>query len=207
MELDLPIMRGGNRIFRIAFFVSFSLNIIILFHILRQYRYFIAELETEQIDEQYLDIVNPLDELDNNAMGKLISITNGQETKLPPISSFIDVYLKQKMIFILGTMSSGTTLMRLVLDTHPKVNCGDETRIIEQVLSLITKIRKNPINMKFMSKSGIRNSTIDKATSLFIYYVMENNFKSENISFLNQVSLKNNFIRLKKITKKQFFLI
>lgn len=112
----------------------------------------------------------------------------GNELQLPRISSFVDHYINQKLIFVLGSMSSGTTLMRLVLDTHPEINCGDETKIVELMLTFIEKTTANEYFMKFMASAGTKNATIDRATALFIYYVLENNYKTKNISFLNKVS-------------------
>lgn len=113
----------------------------------------------------------------------------GNELTIPRISSFVDHYIKQKLIFVLGSMSSGTTLTRLVLDTHPEINCGDETKIIELMLTFIEKTTTNEYFMRFMANAGTKNATIDKATALFIYYVLENNFKTKNITFLNKVNI------------------
>uniref|UniRef100_A0A803YJQ0 Protein-tyrosine sulfotransferase n=1 Tax=Meleagris gallopavo TaxID=9103 RepID=A0A803YJQ0_MELGA len=40
------------------------------------------------------------------------------------------------LIFIGGVPRSGTTLMRAMLDAHPEVRCGEETRIIPRVLAM-----------------------------------------------------------------------
>ena len=133
-----------------------------------------------------------LPSLDRRDLEKLIQmqISSGETEKqvdIPRLSKLVDHYIKQKLIFVLGSMSSGTTLMRLVLDTHPEINCGDETKIIELMLSFIEKTNGNEYFMKFMANTGIQNSTLEKATALFIYYVMENNFKTMNLTFLKNV--------------------
>lgn len=107
----------------------------------------------------------------------------------PLLSNIVDNYIQQKMIFVLGSMSSGTTLTRLILDTHPEVNCGDETKIVELLLSFISKTINDKYFMKFMANAGTKNITIEKATALFIYYVMENNFKSKNFTTLQGVKI------------------
>lgn len=105
----------------------------------------------------------------------------------PRLSEIIDTYINQKLIFILGSMSSGTTMMRLVLDTHPEVNCGEETKIIELLLSFIGTTTVNHYFMDFIQKSGVKNETIEKATAMFIYYIMENNLKTKNLTALKSV--------------------
>ncbi|NXU75559.1 TPST2 sulfotransferase, partial [Oreotrochilus melanogaster] len=40
------------------------------------------------------------------------------------------------LIFIGGVPRSGTTLMRAMLDAHPEVRCGEETRVIPRVLAM-----------------------------------------------------------------------
>ena len=97
------------------------------------------------------------------------------------LSSIIEPYFKQNFIFIVGAMSSGTTLMRLILDVHPEVNCGDETKIVHLLLEFINGVYKDSFYVKFMNNSGVRNETINNATALFIYYMMENNRKNTGV--------------------------
>ena len=49
------------------------------------------------------------------------------------------------MIFIGGMPRSGTTLMRAILDSHPSVRCGEETRIIPRILSMRLSWKKSAI--------------------------------------------------------------
>ena len=41
------------------------------------------------------------------------------------------------LVFIGGVPRSGTTLMRAMLDAHPDVRCGEETRVIPRILGII----------------------------------------------------------------------
>lgn len=51
----------------------------------------------------------------------------------------------QPMIFIGGMPRSGTTLMRAILDSHPRVRCGEETRVIPRILSMRTAWKKSTL--------------------------------------------------------------
>ena len=42
------------------------------------------------------------------------------------------------IIFIGGVPRSGTTLMRAMLDAHPEVRCGEETRVVPRILQVRT---------------------------------------------------------------------
>jgi hypothetical protein len=49
------------------------------------------------------------------------------------------------IIFIGGMPRSGTTLMRAILDSHPSVRCGEETRVIPRILSMRAAWKKSTI--------------------------------------------------------------
>ena len=78
------------------------------------------------------------------------------------LSSLVDDYLNQKLVFIVGAMSSGTTLMRLILDVHPDVNCGDETKIVHLLLEFVDSVYRDKFYVQFMNNSGVKNETVRK---------------------------------------------
>ncbi len=49
------------------------------------------------------------------------------------------------IIFIGGMPRSGTTLMRAVLDSHPLIRCGEETRVIPRILNMRAAWKKSPV--------------------------------------------------------------
>ena len=42
----------------------------------------------------------------------------------------------EPMIFIGGMPRSGTTLARVLLDAHPDIRCGEETRVLPRLLQM-----------------------------------------------------------------------
>lgn len=59
------------------------------------------------------------------------------------------------LIFIGGMPRSGTTLLRVMLDAHPDIRCGEETRVIPRLLSLKQQWLKSPIESKRLQEAGI----------------------------------------------------
>ena len=76
------------------------------------------------------------------------------------------------MLFIGGVPKSGTTLMRVLLDIHPRVRCGPESHVIIDVL----KLRYEWANFGHLKKrndaAGITHKIIDKAVTAFILEVV-----------------------------------
>lgn len=52
---------------------------------------------------------------------------------------------ERPVIFIGGMPRSGTTLMRAILDSHPSVRCGEETRVIPRVLNMRAAWQKSAL--------------------------------------------------------------
>lgn len=45
--------------------------------------------------------------------------------------------MAQKPIFIIGSPRSGTTLLRLILDSHPNISCGPETHFLSELSKIV----------------------------------------------------------------------
>ena len=69
-------------------------------------------------------------------------------------------------IFVGGSYRSGTTLMRVMLDSHPQIRCGQETRILPRFLDFIE--RQLYIDLPKFEHAGISRETINEASSEFI---------------------------------------
>jgi len=88
-----------------------------------------------------------------------------------------DVDDKHPLIWVGGMPRSGTTLMRAILDVHPDVRCGEETRVIPRVL-MARKAMKSEKNIKdlFLGKVDVNkdeSAKIDNGIKRFILEIIE----------------------------------
>lgn len=75
------------------------------------------------------------------------------------------------LIFIGGHPRSGTTLMRAMLDAHPAVRCGEETRIIPRILGLRANWKRNKKEAARLTEAGIDDFVINSAVKAFLLQV------------------------------------
>ncbi|XP_001864662.2 protein-tyrosine sulfotransferase [Culex quinquefasciatus] len=71
------------------------------------------------------------------------------------------------LIFIGGVPRSGTTLMRAMLDAHPDVRCGQETRVIPRILQLRSHWMKSEKESVRLVEAGITKEVLNSAIAQF----------------------------------------
>lgn len=71
------------------------------------------------------------------------------------------------LIFIGGVPRSGTTLMRAMLDAHPEVRCGQETRVIPRILQMRFHWMKSSKESRRLDEAGITKNVLDSAIAAF----------------------------------------
>lgn len=76
------------------------------------------------------------------------------------------------LFFIGGMPRSGTTLMRAMLDAHPEVRCGEETRVIPRLLGMRTNWERSEIEKKRLMEAGINDNVLDAALSAFLLEII-----------------------------------
>ena len=67
---------------------------------------------------------------------------------------------------------SGTTLLRVLLDAHPSIRCGEETRIIPRILGFRQQWIKQPFEARRLQEAGITTEVLNSAISAFILEVV-----------------------------------
>ena len=67
---------------------------------------------------------------------------------------------------------SGTTLLRVLLDAHPDIRCGEETRVIPRLLSYRQSWMKAPFESKRLEEAGITAEVLDSAIGSFILEII-----------------------------------
>jgi len=76
------------------------------------------------------------------------------------------------LIFVGGVPRSGTTLMRALLDTHPDVRCGEETRIIPKILDGHQRWRKSVNDTMMLEEAGVSREIMNLAISAFMLEII-----------------------------------
>ncbi|CAG9805094.1 unnamed protein product [Chironomus riparius] len=71
------------------------------------------------------------------------------------------------LIFIGGVPRSGTTLMRAMLDAHPEVRCGQETRVIPRMLSYYNNWLNSEKESMRLNEAGIDKNILANAVAQF----------------------------------------
>lgn len=111
-------------------------------------------------------------------------------------------------IFVGGFPRSGTTLMRAMLDAHPDIRCGQETRVIPKILLNFPKILNlfNDREKRRREEAGVTQELLDSAVAALIGEIIAKHGEPaprlcnkdpltfRNLSYLARIFPKSKFI-------------
>lgn len=76
------------------------------------------------------------------------------------------------LIWIGGVPRSGTTLIRAMLDAHPDIRCGEETRVIPRILGMHAQMSKSHIEMTRLKDAKITEDILDSALGAYMLSII-----------------------------------
>ncbi|XP_013384364.1 protein-tyrosine sulfotransferase 1 [Lingula anatina] len=76
------------------------------------------------------------------------------------------------LIWIGGVPRSGTTLARAMLDAHPAIRCGEETRVIPRVLGIHGQMANSNLEMTRLQEAKITSDILDGALGAYILSII-----------------------------------
>jgi len=106
----------------------------------------------------------------NNSSGKVI--TSRKTVHVGTDGTVYEYDRNSPIVFIGGVPRSGTTLMRAMLDAHPEVRCGEETRVVPRILQMHAKWKKSEKESMRLEEAGLTGDVLDSALSAFILEVI-----------------------------------
>ena len=101
--------------------------------------------------------------------------------------------------------------MRAILDSHPDVRCGTETKIIPALMTWIRHFRQcwthSPKLTKEYADIGLKNSTINQALRKFILTILQNHGRPVKRLCTKDPEDASHIIHLKEIFPKMKFIL
>merc|ERR1711936_1339811 len=124
---------------------------------------------SKEINENSSNLDNS-ETLNNDKSGKIVS--SRKTVHVSPDGKVYEYDRNSPIVFIGGVPRSGTTLMRAMLDAHPEVRCGEETRVVPRILQMRAHWMKSTKESMRLEEAGLTGDVLDSALSSFILEVV-----------------------------------
>ena len=77
-----------------------------------------------------------------------------------------------QIIWVGGVPRSGTTLARAMLDAHPDIRCGEETRVIPRILGMHGSMMKSQLESQRLSEAKITKEVLNDALGAYMLSII-----------------------------------
>ena len=114
---------------------------------------------------------------------------------------------EKEIIFIGGSPRSGTTLLRVMMDSRPDIRCGDETKLITLHLLVLKDRLMNTLRNDILNKSGITDEVKNAANKAFIYEILERHGNYAPILCAKDPTITQSTIYLSQILPTSKFIL
>ena len=112
------------------------------------------------------------------------------------------------LIWVGGIPRSGTTLMRVLLDAHKDVRCGEETRVIPRLLAIHVGMLKSRKEMERLMHAKITEGVLDNALAAYILSIIsEHGEKALRLCNKDPFALKSMAKLLKMFPQSKFIFM
>ncbi|XP_067928537.1 protein-tyrosine sulfotransferase 1-like [Watersipora subatra] len=96
----------------------------------------------------------------------------GQPIKNYSLKNLVSYDKNVPLLWIGGVPRSGTTLIRAMLDAHPYIRCGEETRVIPRILGMHTKTVASQTEMSRLEEAHISESLLRDALASYLLTII-----------------------------------
>ena len=93
---------------------------------------------------------------------------------------------KRQIIFVGGVPRSGTTLMRVLLDAHQNISCGQETRIIPRILKMFSQWNKSTKESQRLDEASLDGSALAKVMGVTFMQIFREQSDGDIEHFCNK---------------------
>lgn len=111
------------------------------------------------------------------------------------------------LVFVGGVPRSGTTLARAMLDAHPDIRCGEETRVLPRIVAMRSKWDRSEREHQRLLEAGLPGDVLDKATRAFVTTIIEGHGDPAKYLCNKDPLLLNYMTDLRRIYPKSKFLL